>query len=77
MVEQDAMDALEALVERQAATKALRCLHVRIQAMGSRWGYTNDELAEALHLAQEDPASWLRLVDHDERFIGVDGRRNV
>ena len=42
-------------------------LFVRIRAMAARWGYADDELAEALRLAKADPVGWLRLVEHDEK----------
>ena len=38
----------------------------KIRAMAERWQYAPDELAEALRLAEADPAGWQRLVTHDE-----------
>ncbi len=38
----------------------------KIHAMAERWQYAPDELAEALRLAEADPAGWQRLVTHDE-----------
>lgn len=42
----------------------------RIRAMATRWNYSREELSQALELASQDPAAWLRVVEHDEA-LGV------
>ena len=41
-------------------------LRIRIMAMAKRWEYFEDELAEALSRAKDNPGEWKRLVDHEE-----------
>jgi len=42
----------------------------RVRAMATRWGYTPEELAEALAAASSDPAGWLLWTEKDERDFG-------
>lgn len=39
----------------------------RIRAMGARWQYCADDLAEAMTLAHADPVTWLQMVAADEQ----------
>lgn len=64
----DPMQQLRVLAEQQATAAAGRALAERIRQMARRWGYGDVELAEALTLAEADPAGWLRLVECDERI---------
>lgn len=41
-------------------------LESRIRAMGKRWDYAEEELAQALEAARNDPEGWLRVVEADE-----------
>lgn len=43
-------------------------LESRIRAMGSRWDYAEEELAQALDAARNDPEGWLRVVEADEEL---------
>jgi hypothetical protein len=45
-------------------------LHVRIRTMAARWGYSPEELTEALAGAQSYPQSWLAWTDRDEKHFG-------
>lgn len=45
-------------------------LEQRIRAMAARWGYSAEEVAEALAGAQSDPKSWLAWTEGDERDFG-------
>lgn len=56
---------------------AERDLTDRVRAMASRWGYADDELAEALRQAEADPVGWLQLVEHDEALDGENGGTDV
>ncbi len=42
-------------------------LKSRIRAMGKRWDYADDELAQVLEAARHDPEGWMRVVVHDEQ----------
>ena len=48
------------------ASENFSALRERIESMAKRWGYPADELENALSLAKQDPAVWLKLVEHDE-----------
>jgi hypothetical protein len=45
-------------------------LEARIRTMAKRWGYSSDELAEALAGAKTDPGSWLAWTERDDRDFG-------
>lgn len=45
-------------------------LEDRIRTMAKRWGYSSDELAQALAGAKSDPKSWLAWTEQDERDFG-------
>jgi hypothetical protein len=45
-------------------------LEQRIRAMAARWGYSPEELVEALERAQSDPQGWLIWIERDERDFG-------
>jgi len=45
-------------------------LEQRIRIMARRWGYSAEELAEALAGAQSDPEGWLAWTERDERDFG-------
>jgi len=47
-----------------------RDLEAGIRAMAGRWGYSDDDLAEALAGARRDPAGWRRVVDTDDATKG-------
>ena len=40
----------------------------RIRAMGARWQYSPEDLADALSAAHIDPAGWLAAAEQDEAF---------
>jgi hypothetical protein len=42
----------------------------RIRLMAKRWGYSREELAEALAGAQSDHTAWLAWTERDERDFG-------
>ncbi len=42
-------------------------LESRIRAMGKRWDYAEEELAQVLEAARDDPEGWMRVVVHDEQ----------
>ncbi|MCP5278553.1 MAG: hypothetical protein H6935_09345 [Thiobacillus sp.] len=44
---------------------------VRILRMAERWGYSAEELNQALALARTDPEGWLKVVEADEA-LGFD-----
>ena len=45
-------------------------LNARVRKMAKRWGYTADELQEALAGAQSDPQGWMAWTERDERDFG-------
>jgi hypothetical protein len=45
-------------------------LDSRISAMARRWGYSAEELAEALTGAHSDPLGWIAWTERDERDFG-------
>lgn len=45
-------------------------LEARVRSMARRWGYSPEELAEALALANSDPRPWLAWTERDERDFG-------
>lgn len=45
-------------------------LETRIRLMARRWGYSPEELAEALAGAQSDPQGWLAWTEGDEHDFG-------
>jgi len=42
----------------------------RIRKMAQRWGYSTDELQEALAGTQSDPQGWMAWTERDEREFG-------
>lgn len=42
-------------------------LEGRIHAMAERWGYTIDDVLDALEAARRDPAAWMACCTADER----------
>jgi hypothetical protein len=68
MRDRDPLAELAELAASQRAAMNRSALADRIRAMASRWQYAPDELAEALKLAENDPAGWLCLVEHDKKL---------
>lgn len=66
----DSRDSLDSQGSRAAHTEKRYlspALESRIRAMGNRWNYAAEELAQVLEAARADPEGWLAVVDADER----------
>jgi hypothetical protein len=64
-------ELLEALnAEDSAHGRAPNDLEGRIRIMAKRWGYSSDELVDALAGARSDPQGWLLWTEQDEQEFG-------
>ena len=50
----------------EAERKFAEQLEGRVRAMGRRWGYSDEDLDEALSAARQDAAGWVTLCTDDE-----------
>lgn len=51
---------------RDGLVQHLQAERRRVEAMGRRWGYSAEDLQEALAQAELDPAGWAAVCDADE-----------
>ena len=54
------------LMHLEAERKAAEQLEGRVRAMGRRWGYSDEDLDEALSAARLDAPGWVALCTDDE-----------
>jgi precorrin-2 methylase len=57
--------------EQSTDHRPFRDLEDRIRTMAKRWGYSSDELADALARAKSDPKGWLAWTEADEQDFGM------